>query len=501
MRRLPPRLSAVASSWWTSALLIAAAGCAGTGGGSGGPGQGGSPTSGNGGMQAGGRGGAAGAGAGGTGSASGSGGSTGCTGKACDIVACPTGSPTTVTGTVYAPDGKLPLYNALVYVPNDPVGPIPSGLSCDRCGGLPPGAASKPIGAALTDANGNFRLENFPATTNVPIVIQIGKWRRQIIVPQATACQTTALTDPEQTRLPRNRSEGDMPRIAITTGTCDVLTCLLAKIGIDPSEFGIEGEDKAVIFYGGIELGQDPYFTARYDAHLQKMTSARDLWRDVNTLKMFDMVVASCECTLVTENKGPAAYQAMTDYLGMGGRLFATDRQYIWYSMSPDPMLSGAAQYQTDQFSMGASPVNLDVSFPKGKALADWLAVVNPGRPYGQMNSDPTQTYDNFVSITQPPWQSWGTSPNSIDASTVHSRILSINLPAGSAASAQCGKAVHIDPHVTPLDRPLDARFPTADACGTDLADGEKVLAFFLFDVAACIQEDWKPVPQPPVVK
>jgi len=495
MRTVPPRLFPAARAARAISIALAivcAGGCAGTNGGSSSTGEGGS---GGGGGAAGGSG-AGGHGGGGSGDAG-----PPCTGRACDIQACPAGSPTTVTGTVYAPNGTLPLYNVLVYVPNGALLPIPAGLSCDHCGDIPLGAPGKPIGAALTDANGKFKLENFPVGNNVPVVIQVGKWRRQITVPVAKACDTTALTDPQQTRLPKNRSEGDMPRIAITTGTCDVLTCLLAKIGIDPAEFGIEGEDKAVTFYGGAELGTDPYFNMRYDAHLQKMTTSANLWGTLASLARFDMVVASCECSDSPQNKGPAAYKAMTDYLGMGGRLFGTDRQSIWFKNSTDPALATSAMFQTVAGSMGLAPVALDTSFQKGKALADWLAGISPGQPYAEMSADPNQVFDNFIGVVNPPWQVWGRSGGALDPNTLHPRVLTVNAPAGATADKQCGKAAHVDPHVTPLDRPLDARFPTADACGATLADGEKVLAFFLFDVAACIQQDWQPVPQPPVVQ
>ena len=87
---------------------------------------------------------------------------------------------------------------------------------------------------------------NAPSGTNIPLVIQIGKWRRKIILPTVTKCQDNAFNDPNTVRLPRNmndRGTGDaagdvhMPQIALSTGHSDALDCLLRKIGIADSEF------------------------------------------------------------------------------------------------------------------------------------------------------------------------------------------------------------------------------------------------------------------------
>src|SRR5262249_1390260 len=107
------------------------------------------------------------------------------------------GCPTTVSGTVFAPSGKLPLYDVVVYVPREPLSPIAEGAACETCDGY---FSGKPIAAALSDAAGNFKMDvtAVKSATDVPIVIQVGKWRRQITIPSITACTDTPI-DPSLT--------------------------------------------------------------------------------------------------------------------------------------------------------------------------------------------------------------------------------------------------------------------------------------------------------------
>jgi hypothetical protein len=419
-----------------------------------------------------------------------------CKNLQCQQVACGN-NPTTLTGTVYAPNGTLPLFNALVYVPNAPVPALPPGLACDRCGALPPG---EPVVNALSDAHGVFVLKNVPAGQRIPLVIQMGKWRRQVIVPSITACQENRLTDPNLTRLPRNRTEGDMPRIAITTGACDNLICLIPKLGIDASEWGVAGEDKAVTFFQADDpMAFDTVGLSRYDAHLAQMTPASTLWGDLDELKKHDLAVFSCQCDEAPDDKGDAAYAAVTDYLSAGGRVFGTDFQYVWYKYSPDANLRNFAQIKGQPMVstvIDTTAVTLDTTFPKGKALADWLTLVTPGLPYGTIES--YVVYDNFVTVAQQPAaQVWGSSAPFTNPAEVHPRFITVNTPVGAAAGEQCGRAVHLDAHISPVMAQALMSFPRD--CGSQLENGEQALAFLMFDVAACVQPDSAPI-VPPII-
>jgi hypothetical protein len=159
--------------------------------------------------------------------------SSNCVNLQCQQLACSGGATTSVSGTVYDPAGENPLYNVAVFVPNRQPEPFGAGATCDRCSDLYTGS---PVAATLTDAEGRFKLENVPAGTNVPLVIQIGKWRRQVVIPSVSACGNTPLPA-ELTRLPRTQAEGDIPLTSIATGNVDTLECVLRKMGVADSEF------------------------------------------------------------------------------------------------------------------------------------------------------------------------------------------------------------------------------------------------------------------------
>jgi hypothetical protein len=99
----------------------------------------------------------------------------GCTNLECNQT-CPAAN---LTGTIYDPAGVNPLPNVVLYVPNTAVTALSDGVQCDTCASLYSGT---PIASAITAANGTFTLSNVPVGVNFPLVIQTGRWRRQVTV-------------------------------------------------------------------------------------------------------------------------------------------------------------------------------------------------------------------------------------------------------------------------------------------------------------------------------
>ncbi len=406
-----------------------------------------------------------------------------CKGLQCQQTKCAAGTTTTVTGTVYAPNGKLPLYNVIVYVPNSALKPLPSGAYCDKCGVV---SSGDPVVTALTNEKGQFTLSNVPAGTDIPLVVQLGKWRRKIVIPQVTACVDTPVAN-GTVRLPKNQSEGDMPKIAVTTGNYDQVGCMLPKIGIDASEFGPPGSSAAVHFY-----------TAGGTAGPPGMLDARALWNDPVQILKYDVAIFSCEGEENYKNssngsptKDAASFKVVTDYLAAGGRIFTTDFMYTWYKYSPDTALSGSAKIPggaPPDFAPGFA-VKLDTTFPKGKALADWLKFVDPTTTYGSVAFD--TLFANYSSVVATKVQTWATGTGK------GPRVMTTNTPVGKPVEQQCGKAVHLDAHVNASDK-VDATYPAG--CASKIKPGEEAFAFFFFDLSSCIQnESDPPAPPPPI--
>jgi len=424
---------------------------------------------------------------------------TTCTLGACKQNACTGGTKTTVRGTVHDPAGKVPLYNVMVYVPNGAVPPLTAGATCDRCDSR----IISPVVSALTDTRGNFVLDNVPVGADIPVVIQVGKWRRQFKIPSVAPCVDTALTDIDQTRMPRNKAEGDIPLIAITTGGADSMECLPRRMGIDDAEFTTEAGDGRIHLYAGGNNGDDVAtnaFAPTLNAGVA-LTSAMKLWEKVEQLKKYDLVILSCEGATLPDTKPMAAREAMYSYESLGGRVFASHWQRYWFSHGPTPLPQIGTWKDNDD---PPSPIvgNIDTSFPKGQALSDWLVNVGASTTPGQLSI--LKSRDNIQSVDPALARQWITveapAKNRIPAHTAV-EYLSYNAPLQVPETMQCGRAVYNDLHVSATggDSPGKA-FPLG-CQKRDLTAQEKAVEFMLFDLSSCVQNDNKKPEPPPTIQ
>jgi hypothetical protein len=428
------------------------------------------------------------------------GGPSGCVGLECNQAACEGATKTTLTGKVFDPAGKVPLYNVVVYVPNGTPEPIISGLGpkCDTCAGSVTG---NPIALALTDASGSFTLENVPADVDFPLVVQIGKWRRTITIPKVAPCTTVAL-DAGTIRLPRNRTEGDIPRIALATGAADPLECLLRKIGLDDSEFGTAGSEARIHLYAGGGTTSPPTTATSSFQAGGDFAPATGLWGSLDELKKYDIVMLSCEGTENPDSKPDAARQALYDYSAVGGRVFTSHYHHYWFSRSPVASVKGLAEWTNDFTCKDAScPRELEpnpattvfgtinTSFAKGAAMKDWLR--NTSSLTGPEETLPIQEGRHNVNAVTAGAISWITMANPAASGKIAHEYITFNTPVGAPDEQVCGRVVFTDLHVGAGDA-TGTPFPSG--CTTpDLTPQQKALEFMLFDLSSCIQRDDKP--------
>jgi len=203
-----------------------------------------------------------------------------------------------LAGTVHFPNGTLPVAGALVYVTGPGAEPIRSG-ECGECvdrGGL--------LAVALTGPEGRFAFDTLPAGT-WSLVVEKGWFSRrtEIVV---GAC--TALTVPiERTRLPRNTSEGRLPRIAVVGGPFDRMHTVLSRLGLDGGSFTVIDPD-----------GADG-------------SGGRALFADAARLMSYDLVFVNCGAEIGDAFGGvsdPRVAANTRTFLESGGRLYVTDLAY-----------------------------------------------------------------------------------------------------------------------------------------------------------------------------
>ena len=422
---------------------------------------------------------------------------------------------TTISGKVFDPAGKNPVYNAAVWVPYQKPGPMPLPITCN-CSELYSGGF---VGSyALTDATGAFKINGAPAPNTgsgeVPFVVQVGKWRYQTTI--NVACGQDNKVPDGDLRLPQRRTgaagsfQGDLPNMAFSTGGADTLECLLTRIGVDNSEYvagstaaPTQGGPHVHIFQGS------PVSSPTMAGAPQSSTS---LWDTPQHLANYDVVLLSCEGS-PTSNTNP---QNLYAYGGMGGRVFASHYHYQWFLGAPFPNFGNWYTQNSNQLSnptYGVVNTKLPngVPFPEGVALDTWLKTTGAYDSTGELpiaqarhNVDvPYASPQNAV-----PWMNFDVAKGMFlnmgtsiyDPLTSSSTLyFSWDTQAPNNPETTCGRFVYSDLHVggnsgdygeSPNSSSPPAGvtdIPTGCNGNVDLSPQEKALEFILFDLTSCL--------------
>ncbi|HLK38187.1 MAG TPA: hypothetical protein VKU41_15600 [Polyangiaceae bacterium] len=416
---------------------------------------------------------------------------------------CPNGAfGAMLSGVVHDPAGKVPVPNAIVYVPKtrEALAPLATGVSsCRTCSVEVNGYVS----VAQTNADGTFVLDQVPAGDHIPLVVQAGKWRRSVILDHVVDCMDNAV-DPSLTRLPRNRTEGDLPQMAALTSGCDDMACFLRRVGVDASEFTAPHAGGRVDVYrgvGGADLGQDAGGRAGDCTNL-----SCPLWSSKASLEAYDDVLLGCECDGNNQTKSLAAFVAIHDWLDEGGLLFATHSQVTWFENGL-PDFKQLATWTNGPPSGAPGPFLVNDSFPNASTLLHWLEGLGAADSNGALGLDPARVSTSMTAVVRPAltWVTAEAADVLVDGSpepTEGPKLVTFPTPVGgipdAAAPSSCGTAVVSDVHAGGHGIPGPASIP--DGCSTaDLSAGELALEYYLLDsVSACVPPMLGIPPPPP---
>lgn len=395
-----------------------------------------------------------------------------CTALACQQVSCPINQATKLVGTVYAPNGIDPLPNVLVYIPAAPVvgalDPLTQGVTNG-----PIRATNSPLVSTTTDVAGRFTLTNVPVGTNIPVVIQAGKWRRLFSIPSVPACASTSAG---KLAFPSNHAQGDIPRIGVVTGSVDAVECAISKLGLDTSEFtNAYGPGRVNLFVGDGAGG------SRIDANTD---SEHILVSDQSKLSQYDMVMFPCQGQQF--DQVASDQQNVINFANAGGRVYATHYSYVWlYDASP---FSSTANWAVNSHPSPLDQIGyVNQTTSDGQQLAQWLQLVGASSTLGQI---PLTVLKRDVASVIPPSE---TSLYVNDTTFGNTPVqFTFNAPEGADSTLQYGKVLFNDYHVENANS-AGTTFPNECSTGAMTAQ-EKLLEYTVFQLSTFVAPEFPTV-------
>jgi hypothetical protein len=376
-------------------------------------------------------------------------------------------------GKVVAPEGTVPVSQAMVYLTSRDVETIPDGAYCDTCVHLLP---TEPY--AYTKPDGTFELGAY-ATGKQHIVVQKGQFRRVRDVDVTTGDQNVVA---DYTRLPgkNDGANGDtIPKIAMVVGGYDHIDWSMKKLGIE--EFYRYGD-------GPIDIGGPP-------PGIKTNKTGNDLMNVYGELAKHHIVLLPCAAMGATEDDqtlewtcgAPTSAQktAFTQYVEAGGKMYVTDFAYeavrqtwpgfiTFYDRNMTPLTS-PSQGVGSGCRSGAEDTT---GTPQDKGLGDWLTAI--GDPSVQLQA----SWSRMQKVNaQPGFDATGKAVTITPKVWMTSEIDGEQLPATVSFQQRCGRVLFSTYHCE------------GDTSGGLLAQ-EKALLYILLEVGVCVGD--LPPPPPP---
>jgi hypothetical protein len=397
------------------------------------------------------------------------------------------GTPTTITGAILAPNGKDPIASAFAYVPSMRTD-FPPNVSCELCNMQ----LDTPWATTTSAPDGTFTLDigAVPFAPTVQLTVNKGRFRHTATI-TVTPCQANNAAD---TALPGKAKAGvdDIPKIAVATGNQDQLDTVLGAMGLDTSA----GFD---CFEGRIK----PTGTST----LKKLTTpcgsrtgltfVEDLLTNETMLESYNLVFLSCvpgkfkSLSATQQSQIVANLQTWTQ---KGGRLFVTDNSYDYLAQAfPSDINFLDGNTAVDAANMGAGGTTSSPVQYQGRVndtnLATWLSVVgavpsgtNTLTLNGYLNkwsviaSVPMSTVDEVDATNAVAYTTLTPSPKPGPVSTYPQ---SVKFDIDSAGQA-CGRAIYTSYHT------LLSTTTSIDP-NVMLSPQERILEYLMFEAGACV--------------
>lgn len=415
---------------------------------------------------------------------------------------------TRINGRIFDPANALPLPNVYVFLQEGAMAALPEGVAQDSCSTILTGGA----GGGLPDVrvqsalDGSFSLQLPNGYTNgMPfnMVVQTGRWRK--VIPLVANCATQNLGN---VRLPRTRTEGNIPQMAVVTGDADTLECFVAKIGVDVSEFTHpSGPGRVHVYQGCLAnnsgvCGPQLSMNAPHNGPVPEKRAS--LLASQAELDRHAMLVLPCEGGRKTNNPSFYPNNAEVDrvkaFADNGGRVFATHLSdlYLWHDADGGGarnIYPGTAVYKTDPFDnmfnnagtgVGAQDAVVNTGAPRAQQFYDWLVANNGLNAFNRVYF--AEGRRRALSALPPNGQTWLSNYNPLGFgfyNYVHH--VTFDTPVGAANPE--GRIVYLSSHVAPVNyrRSSNTTFPNECNLTNPLTESEKALEYMFFDVSACV--------------
>jgi hypothetical protein len=438
-----------------------------------------------------------------------------CQAQKMNATACGGTNTTTLSGKVVAgtngvflPAGKQPdpVPNVVVYIPDSTPAAFPQGVQCQACGADITGT---PVAQTTTAYDGTFTLNNVPVPANgqIPIVIQLGRWRRIFGLGNPSNPGITGLTacmanNAGTLVMPHNQSEGDIPLTAISTGEIDPMECVLLKMGVDQGEFTNPGGSGRIQLYQGNGAIVD--FATPDETSL-----VPDQTNGTGTLDQYDQVIFPCWADDPLSQgsmnvKTSKQQQNVVDYTNSGGRMFATHLSYSWLEFAGAAPFNGSATWTGDppggtpdlEYNAGTANIQ-EATSTDTMTFYNWMDALTWSGAAGGAFS--IQAERNNFSAAGPNTQLWisGTnatpviSNNGMNYPTSFPLVYTFATPysTGTVPQNQCGKVIYSDFHVSVIPGnsmdDMDDTFPN-ECTQTPMTAQEKALEYLIWDLSSC---------------